>query len=95
MQPLTKREGVILDAMLADPERVWDVEGLAGQIWRGEEPRPPSWRKVTLDTMKLLRIKTSVLLENRVLKVSRDRGRGNVGKYALRKTARKFGLVGE
>lgn len=90
MYKLTPREALIFDAMMDDPEHVWTIEQLAKLCWEGQgKERPVSWRNGLINCMHILRVKTYGLRDNRVVKVSKDRGRGNVGKYALRKTALK------
>lgn len=94
LQRLTPMETRLFEAMMADEGHVWTVEQLAEVAYR-EKERPPSWRNGVIATMKSLRLKTLALRSNRVVRVSKARGRGNVGKYALGKTAAKHGFIAD
>ena len=97
MYSLTPRERKIYEAMLKRPNDVWTIERLADAVWGpvdepGSEERTTSWRQALIGALMSLRIKTYILQDNRVVMVSKGRGRGNKGRYALRKTAKRLGL---
>lgn len=96
MQTLSTTEKLVLEAMMDAPERVWTSTQLAELVWdsRAKE-RPKSWRNSITALMRSVRTKTCMLQDNRVVRVSKERGRGNHGRYALRKTARAHSLLGE
>lgn len=86
MFKLTNLESLIYEAMLADPGHVWTVEQLADVAYAGRTA-PKYWRHSVLCQVKTLRLKTSVLGDNRVVKVSKSNGRGNKAKFTLQKSA--------
>lgn len=93
MFKLTPSELLIYEAMRDDPGRVWTTEHLADL--RYGPVRPRHWRGTVVYLMKSLRMKTIQLGSNRVVKVSKSQGRGQVGKWTLQKTALRLGLEGE
>lgn len=93
MFKLTPSELRVYEAMLGDPRRVWTTEQVAELIYG--DVRPKSWRPSAISCMKALRMKTLPLDANRVVKVSKARGRGQVGKFTLKKNALRLGMAGE
>lgn len=94
MFKLTKLESLIYEAMLTDPGHVWTVEQLA-EVAYADRTAPKHWRHSVLCQVKMLRLKTSVLGDNRVVKVSKVNGRGNKAKFTLKKGAIRLGLSWE
>lgn len=94
MFKLTKKESLIYEAMLADPGHVWTVEQLA-EFAYADRAAPKHWRQSILSQVKMLRLKTSVLGDNRVVKVSKANGRGNKAKFTLKKSAVRLGMPWE
>lgn len=94
MQKLTPREKLIYSAMMEEDDRVWPVERIAEFVWgKDESKRPKAWRHGLISTMATLRIKTYIFGGNRVVKVSKNRGRGNTARYTIARTASRKGLT--
>lgn len=94
MFKLTKAESLIYEAMVAEPHHVWTVEQLA-EVAYADRTAPRHWRHSILGQVKTLRLKTFVLGDNRVVKVSKAKGRGNKGKFTLKKNAIRLELPWE
>ena len=91
MFKLTNLESRIYEAMMAEPGHVWTVEQIADVIY-SDRPAPKFWRHSVLSQVKSVRMKTYLLGDNRVVKISKANGRGNKGRFTLQKNAIRLGL---
>lgn len=94
MFKLSPNESLLYEAMMDDPSHVWTVEQLAKVLYH-DSPRPKFWRASILVQVKNLRMKTYLMKDNAVVKISKYNGRGNKAKFTLRKTADRLGSLWE